>query len=242
MKKIILFLVLFLAAIVSVSAQSNCQDAYNGYTTTKSILSDLNGINSKLSNCPVMLVGPVASLVGDGNMRLIIMMKSGVAEPIYGTIKNGNLVSVSKTASTHKYIITTDEGSLNMLLQSKNKVGASFFLYLNKKIKIAASGFISNVKLFFARPFLSYAAKKGQVEPEPEKPAEGPRGKPDYCDGTYPPGHREYAANKALWDSYSADTDAVCQSQYGRGTPSPCVHTVQLSVDGNPYYLCWYNE
>ncbi|MDD9952964.1 MAG: hypothetical protein OXR66_01355 [Candidatus Woesearchaeota archaeon] len=70
----------------------------------------------------------------------------------------------------------------------------------------------------------------------------GPRGKPANCDDTWLPGHRAYAQNQATWDSYSSDTDAVCQSQPGRGLPAGCVHTVQLSISGNPYYLCWYRR
>lgn len=73
-------------------------------------------------------------------------------------------------------------------------------------------------------------------------PVQSFAGKPDNCDDTYLPGHQGYAQNKALWDRYSSDTDGVCQSQYGQGTPQGCVHTVQLSVQGNPYYLCWYNN
>lgn len=72
--------------------------------------------------------------------------------------------------------------------------------------------------------------------------AQGGTGKPANCDDTYLPGHRGYAQNRATWDRYSAGTDGVCQSQYGRGVPNGCVHTVQLSVQGKPYYLCWYRN
>ncbi len=84
--------------------------------------------------------------------------------------------------------------------------------------------------------------KKVQAPPVQAPLPVGTVGKPDNCDETYLPGHREYAANKAKWDQYRANTDKVCQSQYGKGTPSPCIHAVQLSISGNPYYLCWYNE
>ena len=67
-------------------------------------------------------------------------------------------------------------------------------------------------------------------------------GKPEYCDDTAYQAHPGYNGNEALWDGYMADSDGVCQSQYGRGVPSPCVHSVQVSVAGNPYYLCWYNN
>jgi hypothetical protein len=73
-------------------------------------------------------------------------------------------------------------------------------------------------------------------------PSEEGSGRPDYCDDTAYQAHPGYNENQALWDSYMADTDGVCQSQYGRGVPSPCAHTVQVSVQGQPYYLCWYNN
>ena len=68
-------------------------------------------------------------------------------------------------------------------------------------------------------------------------------GKPDNCDDTAYQAHPGYNENQALWDSYMADTDGVCQTRYGTGIPSsPCAHTVQVSVGGQPYYLCWYNN
>ncbi len=67
-------------------------------------------------------------------------------------------------------------------------------------------------------------------------------GRPDNCDDTAYQAHPGYNENAALWDGYMADTDGVCQSRYGVGIPSPCEHSVQLSVSGNPYYLCWYNN
>jgi len=76
---------------------------------------------------------------------------------------------------------------------------------------------------------------------EPVVPPTG-EGRPDNCDDTAYQAHPGYNQNQALWDSYMANTDGVCQSQYGRGVPSPCAHTVQISVGGNPYYICWYNN
>lgn len=67
-------------------------------------------------------------------------------------------------------------------------------------------------------------------------------GRPDNCFDTAYQAHRRYNENQALWDDYMANTDGVCQSEYGRGTPDPCAHIIQLSTSGNPYYLCWYNN
>jgi hypothetical protein len=66
--------------------------------------------------------------------------------------------------------------------------------------------------------------------------------KPDNCDDTAYQAHPGYNGNEELWDGYMANSDGVCQSQFGRGVPSPCVFSVQVSVGGNPYYLCWYNN
>ena len=68
-------------------------------------------------------------------------------------------------------------------------------------------------------------------------------GKPANCDDTAYQAHPGYNENQALWDGYMADSDGVCQTRFGTGVPSsPCKHTVRVSVQGNPYYLCWYNN
>ena len=68
-------------------------------------------------------------------------------------------------------------------------------------------------------------------------------GRPANCDDTAYQAHPGYNENQELWDSYMADSDGVCQTRYGTGVPSgPCAHTVQVSVSGQPYYLCWYKN
>ena len=67
-------------------------------------------------------------------------------------------------------------------------------------------------------------------------------GRPTDCFDTAYQAHPGYNENQETWDRYTAETDGVCQSTYGRGIPSDCEHIVQLSSAGNPYYLCWYNE
>ena len=67
-------------------------------------------------------------------------------------------------------------------------------------------------------------------------------GRPENCDETAYHAHPGYNENRETWDRYTAETDGVCQSRYGAGVVGPCVHIVQVSVQGNPYYLCWYNN
>jgi hypothetical protein len=67
-------------------------------------------------------------------------------------------------------------------------------------------------------------------------------GRPTDCFDTAYQAHPGYNENQATWDRYTAETDGVCQSTYGRGVPSGCEYIVQLSRAGNPYYLCWYNN
>ncbi|MFH1978700.1 MAG: hypothetical protein ABIJ92_05225, partial [Candidatus Aenigmatarchaeota archaeon] len=78
---------------------------------------------------------------------------------------------------------------------------------------------------------------------DPVTPPPSGEGRPDNCDDTAYQAHPGYNGNEALWDGYAADTDGVCQTRFGTGVPSgPCAHTVQVSVGGNPYYLCFYNN
>lgn len=79
------------------------------------------------------------------------------------------------------------------------------------------------------------------IAPSTPTPVAQPQGKPANCDDTHMPGWPEYAQNKALWDAYMSDTDAVCQSRIGT-YPNSCSHTIQLSRGGYPFYLCWYNR
>ena len=66
--------------------------------------------------------------------------------------------------------------------------------------------------------------------------------KPENCEETYVKGHDGYAENQKLWDEYSAKTNGVCQSIFGKGIPQGCEYQVQLSKGGNPYYICWYKN
>jgi hypothetical protein len=215
---------------------------------TKDFLNEIPSLNSDLSNCPTKLHGSVSILIGSGITKAVINMKDGSTKNVFMNIQSGNIKSISSSGSSSVYTVTTDEASVDALLNANNKLGVFSTLYSQGKIKISATGFFRSTKLFFARPFLGIftffnkAPANNNNNQNQQQNTAGPTGKPDNCDDTYMQGHQGYAQNKALWDGYSANTDAVCQSQYGRGVPSPCVHTVQLSVQGNPYYLCWYNK
>jgi len=213
-------------------------------TNTADFFNEISNINNKLSQCSVIIPGKVGGLIGDGSVQANVAMNGGSAKGFYFTIKNKQIISLFLgTDHKSKYIVSIDEDSLNTILQSGDKVGTILTLYSNKKIIIKGNTFLAKFKLFFAKFFIPKQAPSSKAQiPSSSTAGATPTGKPEYCDETYIPGHKEYAMNKELWDSYTSDTDGVCQSQYGKGVPSPCIHSVQLSIEGKPYYLCWYNK
>jgi len=213
-------------------------------SNTNDFFNEISSINNKLSQCSVLIPGKIGGLIGDGSVQVNMAMNDGSLKGFYFSIKSKQIVNMF-VGTDHKsnYIVSLDENSLDTILQSNDKAGTILTLYSNKKIVIKGNTFLAKFKLFFAKFFIP---KKTPVQntqtPSNSVTGTTPTGKPEYCDGTYLPGHKGYAENKELWDSYSSDTDDVCQSQYGKGVPSPCIHTVQLSIEGKPYYLCWYNK
>jgi len=238
MKNLLFSLFVLVCVVFSLSAVSavsgNCN--YTMPQTTQAFFNEISTIDSILQICPIYIQGSVNSLVGNGDVEIDVTMNSGNVESFYITINNKQITHVTYGAAiSPSYVVTTSEITVDRILSSSDIMNEILVAYNNNEIKITAKGFFNKIKFFFAKFFIpsgnSNTGNKNTVH-----------GKPNYCDETYLSGHSNYAENKELWDSYSYDADKVCQSQYGKGIPSPCVHSVQLSVDGNPYYLCWYNE
>jgi hypothetical protein len=236
MKKLILFSLITLFTLSLTSAGSTCLTINS--KTTSDYLNELSSLNSQLSSCSITVPSSVTSIISDGNMLVSITMNSGPTEQFYISIVGLKLSAFTKGAPAHyTHEATLSEDTFDKILQSSDATNEILMGINNNDIIIRANSFFGKIKWFFAKFFLP----KPQAT-TPTLPPTGPTGKPDNCDETYLPGHREYANNKELWDRYSSNTDKVCQSQTGRGIPSPCIHSIQLSISGTPYYLCWYNE
>ncbi len=231
MKKIIL-LVMFVLMTSAVYAQ--CKVTINS-KTTKAFLNEIPSLNTQLQSCPIKLPGTVSALLGTGTVRVDVGMNDGSTSMFFFTLQGSTVTGITTANSINNYLVQTDEDAVDALLQSNNKIGAFFWLYSQKRIKISAVKFFSKLKLLFTKPVL------GLVSNWQKPSSQSGQGKPKNCDDTWLPGHKGYAQNKATWDQYSSQSKGVCQSQYGKGIPSPCKYKVQLSVQGNPYYLCWYD-
>lgn len=246
MTRLFLFFGMFVFSLSFAIAGSTCLNINS--KTTSGYLSEVPSINSQLSSCTVNIPDKAYSLVGAGNVLVSVKMSSGTTEQFYVTIgSNKVLTGISKGApSKYTFEVMLSEATMDKILGSGDAVNEILNGVSNGDIQVKANSFMGAIKWFFAKFFLPKpsAPSAPSTTPAPSSyvPPAGPTGKPDNCDGTYPPAHKGYGENKALWDGYTADTDAVCQSQYGKGIPSPCIHNVQLSVEGRPYYLCWYNE
>jgi len=245
MKKLILILFAAIFAITFVSAGATCLTVIS--KTTSAYLNEIPQLNSQLSTCVISVPSSATTLIGDGNLLVNINMNSGSTEQFYATISNQKVTAITRgNPTSFTYQATLSESTFDKILKSNDALNEVLRGVKNKDIIIKANSFIGSIKLFFAKFFLPNPQPAAPATPPTPTPTPttvpGPTGKPDFCDETFLPGHRDYAANQALWDGYSANTDKVCQSQFGRGIPSPCIHSVQLSISGNPYYLCWYNE
>lgn len=233
MKRSLVFLVAFMFSLTLASACLTVNSQ-----TTSGFLNEIPSINSQLSSsCVASIPAGINSIIKDGNILVSVNMNSGSVENFYATIQGQKLISFTKgTVSNYTHEVTLSENTLDSILQSSDRTNSILQGVSNGDIKVRANTFVGKIVWFFAKFFLPKPTTTTTTTT-----VTGPTGKPDYCDDTYLPGHRDYAENKELWDSYSADTDRVCQSQYGKGTPLPCIYTIQLSISGNPYYLCWYN-
>ena len=236
-----LFVLLGVSLMSVVSAQTGAGSCSQTMASknTNDFFNEIPTLNTNLGNCPITLPSSVNSLLGSGNVLVSVQMTDGSVKEFYLTLANSQITSITSGATTKfGYKIILSQSTLDKILQSSDKAGTILTAYGNKEIRIIPNGFVNRIKFFFAKFFIP---KTTTTTTTTTQTGTG-EGKPANCDETYLPGHRNYAENKVLWDSYTADTDGVCQSQFGRGVPSPCVHGVQLSIDGNPYYLCWYRN
>lgn len=242
-----------------VSAGSTCLTVNS--KTTVDYLNEIPSLNSQLSSCDINVPSQAKFVIKDANVLVTIIMNSGSNEQFYITISNEKVTSFTRgIPSSYSHEVKFGEATFDKILQSNDATDEVLRGILNKDISVRPRGFIGKIKWFFAKFFLPKPSGGagggaggggaggggggggGGAGAGGTPATQGPTGQPDFCDDTYLPGHRNYAQFKGLWDQYSSDTDKVCQSQYGRGIPSPCIHSVQLSIEGKPYYLCWYNE
>ncbi|MBR9701077.1 hypothetical protein GOV11_04385 [Candidatus Woesearchaeota archaeon] len=231
----IIYALLFI--VLAGSAMAACPPDITARNTPQ-LMASLPSIDSQLQGCPVALPRGASTILGDGNTVLNVQMDDGSLMSASMTIKNKAVTGIKAGGSACKYQLTTSQKVVDSVLSSSNRGQAALYWLGQKSLRINGCSWWTRFKAAITRPIGTMFARRAA----PTQPPAAAGGKPANCDETFLPGHQGYAQNKALWDGYSANADKVCQSQYGRGIPSPCVHSVQLSVSGNPYYLCWYNE
>src|SRR3989338_5334342 len=244
--KFVLLLGIFLFSLSFVSA-ATCLNVTA--KTTQDYITEIPSINSQLASCTVDVPNSIYKILGEGNILVNITLNSGATEQFYVTISSNKVVTGISSGVPLKYNfkVSFSEATMDKILTSNDSLNEALRGVKNKDIKVKANSFSGSIKWFFAKFFLPNPGAPAKNTPagtnaNQNSAVTGEVGKPNFCDETYLPGHRDYAQNKELWDGYSANSDKVCQSQYGKGIPSPCIHAVQLSIEGKPYYLCWYNE
>jgi hypothetical protein len=247
-KSIVLMVMgIFIISLLSVFVIAQTCSVSVSSTNTVEFLKEIPTIDKSLETCPQKLPFPLSSLFKNQKVALNIEMQKDTTEIVIAEMENGYFNGITWGGTGTGYEVTTTQCGLDTALKvdSFEVIGQ---LYDEGKLTIKANGFGKKIILSILKPFIGGAlpnpATPYTIECEENyiPPQVLVSGKPDNCDETYLPGHQGYQDNKALWDGYSLDTDNVCQSQIGKGIPSPCVHSVQLSISGTPYYLCWYNE
>lgn len=200
---------------------NNLKDFYN----------EIPAVNADLSTCPVKLPSNLRFLVSNGNIAVNIAMNDGSTTSFTVVIFGGEITNVNQGASQNRFSLNLDENSADQVFASPDTTGTIIALFNQKKITTKSKNAFTSVKLAIARVGLRWfggsSAPPAKIYPKPKN-----------CDETFLAGHRQYAQNKELWDGYSAQSDGVCQS----AQPVSCKFNVQLSIEGRPYYLCWYDK
>jgi hypothetical protein len=237
---------IFIVSLLSVFVMAQTCSVSVSSTNTVQFLKEIPTLDKSLESCPQKLPFPLSSLFKNQKVALNIEMQKGTTEVVIAEMENGYFNGINWGGTGTGYEVTITQCGLDTALKEDN-IDVYGQLYRDGELTIKANGFGKKIILAILKPFM------GGALPAPANtytiscaenyvPPQVASGKPDNCDETFLPGHQGYQQNKALWDGYSLDTDNVCQSQFGKGIPSPCVHSVQLSTSGNPYYLCWYNN
>lgn len=223
---------------------------------TKDFFQEIPSLDTDLSICPLELSGTLNLALGGGVIRIDIKMNDNSFKSFYLKKSGKKITSISvKAPGNLNYKVSTNEKAVDEVLTSNNKFRTYSRLYADKEITIKGVNLWPKIKLFFIKPILNIIAKRNRpplnqtLGPGPGGAGGGSVSTPSECFETEPRAHIGYQENHALWDRYTSETTNVCQSAYGRGVPvsgrdvpSPCIHIVQLSRDGNPYYLCWYGR
>jgi len=249
--KLFLLLGVFVFSLAFASAGATCLTVDS--KTTPDYFEEIPLLDAQLSSCKVDIPDSAFSVVGAGNILVTVNMNDGSIKQAYFVISSEKALSGIRNGAPadYNFEVIAGEATIDKILASDDAANEILRGVNEGGIKIKAKGFIRSLKWFFAKFFLpnpipvgSGAGGEGGESGSGSGQGSGGigEGKPDFCEDTYLLGHKEYAANKEKWDAYSSDTDKVCQSQYGKGIPSPCIYAVQLSIEGKPYYLCWYNE
>lgn len=232
MKGIIIFSTMFLAlmavavACPTVSSKT-MQDFYN----------EIPSINTELQTCPIKLPNNLKFLVGSGNIAVNVAMNGGSTTSFTVVVFGGQITNINQGATQNRFSVNLDEDSANQVISSTDKTGTIISLFNQKKITTKSSNPFTSVKLAIARVGLKLFGGGGSTIQQ-AAPTTKVYPQPADCEETWLPGHRNYPQYKETWDSYSAQSDGVCQSM----KPVSCKFNVQLSIEGRPYYLCWYDE
>ena len=232
MKSILIFSTTFLAlmAVALACPTMNAQ-------TVDELYNEIPSLDAQLQTCPITLPNNLKLLMSSGNLGVNVVKNDGTTVSYTIVLFNGEIVNMNQGTSSSRFTATIGEDNFNTILTTPSAQRASvvFSQYQQKKITTSSRNILMRGKLGIARAAVNLFGSRisKSLTPPPQTYP-----KPDNCDETWIPGHRQYAQNKETWDRYSADSDGACQSN----NPVSCKFNIQLSIEGRPYYLCWYDN
>ncbi len=125
------------------------------YETIDDFFEDIPSINSELQSQEIILPSYVGFLISNGNVLVDITMSDEAKRNFYIAVKDKKIDEISLgTPNKKKYIVSSDEETVNEILGAEDTVDAILTNYREGEIKLKAVGAGNKVKMFFARIFI----------------------------------------------------------------------------------------
>ena len=122
-----------------------------------SLLNEKSKINDVLRDEEIIIPSPINSLFKTGNIFFRISMNNGDSENFYVVIKDNRIMEfVDGFPDKSNYVVSSDEETLNKIIDSEDIPKEALSAYKNGKITIKANGFSNKIKLFFGKIALKF--------------------------------------------------------------------------------------
>lgn len=153
-KLVFVFLALFILICPFITSEEiSLDEKYD----LNSLLNEKSRVNDFLRDEEVIIPSPINSLFKNGNVFFKIFMNNGNSQNFYVVIKDNRIMEiVDGFPDRSHYVISSDEETLNEIIDSEDIPKEALSAYKNGKITIKANGFSNKIKLFFGKIVLKF--------------------------------------------------------------------------------------